>query len=272
MPDGHNIPTARPSLLWVALGRQRVGKTALLNSAVQYFRGLGSSIEIWNADQKNPTHSLSTFFPDAAVPEAGGLADAQSWIERRLADQAIRCYHAVLDAGGAWTGFSSLVDNVPVIETLAAQGTKVIGLFCVGPEQADLDYLARFADTGSFLPEKTVVVINAGLVLSGRSAKSAFDAVSNSAVVRATLDRGGELIMMPALSCMAEVTDRGLTFADASVGLVKLGQTPMSLFDPTRVREWWTKRMPEFFGKFPADWLPIDHSSSTRAAETENVR
>ena len=167
MPDGQNSTTTRPSLLWVALGRQRVGKTALLNSAVQYFRQMGSSIEIWNADQQNRTHSLSTFFPDAATPETGGLADSQSWIEGRLADQANRRYHAVLDAGGGWTGFSSLIDNVPVIETLSAQGTEVIGLFCVGPEQADLDYLARFSEDGSFLPKRTVIVLNQGLVMSG---------------------------------------------------------------------------------------------------------
>lgn len=180
MPDGHNVPTIPPSLLRVALGRQRVGKTALLDAAIQCFRGLGSRIEVWNADQQNTTHSLSTFFPDAAVPGTGGLADAQSWIEQRLFDQSVRRYHAVLDAGGGWTGFSALIDNVPVVETLAAQGTEVIGLFCVGPEQADLDYLARFSETGSFLPDKTVIVLNEGLVLSGRSSRNAFAAVLSS--------------------------------------------------------------------------------------------
>jgi len=96
------------SLLWIALGRQRVGKTALLNAAVQYFRALGCHIEIWNADQQNRTHSLSTFFADAAVPPAGGLVDGKLWIEGQLVDQVNRRYHAVLDAGGGWTGFSSL--------------------------------------------------------------------------------------------------------------------------------------------------------------------
>lgn len=256
MPDGYDHPPSQRSLLWVALGRQRVGKTALLNTAVQYFRALGSPIEIWNADQQNRTHSLSTFFDDAATPAAGGVADTRVWIEEQLVDQASRRYHAVLDAGGGWTGFSALVEDVPVIEALARQGTDVIGLFCVGPEQADLDYLSHFSETGTFLPQKTVIVLNAGLVLSGRSAMGAFKPVLDSLAVKAAMKRGAKVVMMPALSCMAEVTDRGLTFADAALGKVKPGQPVMSLFDPTRVNEWWTKKVPEFFGKFPADWLP----------------
>src|SRR5277367_1394433 len=100
MPDGHNPSRGQRSRLWVAVGRQRVGKTALLNTTVQYFRALGSDLAVWNADQQNRTHSLSTFFSDAATPPGGGLADARRWIEERLVDQVRHGYHAVLDAGG----------------------------------------------------------------------------------------------------------------------------------------------------------------------------
>ena len=102
------------------------------------------------------------------------------WIEGQLVDQVNRRYHAVLDAGGGWTGFSSLIEDVPVIQALSQQGTDVIGLFCVGPEQADLDYLGRISESGTFLPEKTVIVLNVVLALSGRSAGGAFAAVLDS--------------------------------------------------------------------------------------------
>jgi hypothetical protein len=62
---------------------------------------------------------------------------------------------------------------------------------------------------------------------------------------------------------MSEVTDRGLSFADAAAGQVKPGQAPMSLFDPTRVGEWWTKKIPEFFAQFPREWLPLPLVGST---------
>ena len=267
MPDGHFPRDGGRRLLLVALGRQRVGKTALLNTVVQYFRAEGSEIEVWNADQQNRTHSLSTFFPDASLPPEGGLADTRGWIESKLKEQAEQGYHAVLDAGGGFTGFSALVEDVPVIEALAAQGTDVIGLFCVGPEQADLDYLDAFSREALFVPDATMIVMNAGLVLSGLSPRSAFAAVSENAAFKAAVGRGAKVAMFPALSCMAEVTDRGLTFEEAAAGRVKPGQEPMSMFDPTRVREWWTKKVPDFFGKFPPTWLPSAHAATTAAKE-----
>jgi hypothetical protein len=257
MPDGNFHPAGDRSLLWVALGRQRVGKTALFNTTIQYFRALGSHIEIWNADQQNRTHSLSTFFPDALVPPHGGLADATGWIEWQLKDQVKRRYHAVLDAGGGWTGFSSLVEDVPVIDALAQQGTDVIGLFCVGCEQADLDYLNHFAEGELFVPARTVIVLNAGLILSGRSAGGAFTAIRENPAFKAAVNRGAKVVMMPALACMSEVTDRGISFAEAAEGKVRPGQEPLSLFDPARVREWWTKKVPDFFGQLPPEWLPM---------------
>jgi hypothetical protein len=41
----------------------------------------------------------------------------------------------------------------------------------------------------------------------------------------------------------------------------------MSLFDPTRVREWWTKKVPEFFDKFPPEWLPSVRAAIAVTAE-----
>ena len=267
MPDGHFSRDGRRRLLLVALGRQRVGKTALLNTVVQYFRAAGSQIEVWNADQQNRTHSLSTFFDDASVPPDGGLADTRGWIEGKLKDQVEGGCHAVLDAGGGVTGFSSLVEDVPIVDALASQGTDVIGLFCIGPEQADLDYLDTFARGANFMPKATMIVMNAGLVTSGRAPRAAFTPILDNAAFKTAVDRGAKTLMFPALSCMAEVTDRGLTFEEAAAGQVKPGQQPMSMFDPTRVREWWTKKVPDFFAKFPPEWLPSAQSASAVASE-----
>ena len=261
MPDTHVRADENPELLLLAaIGRQRVGKTALLNALVQHCRGLGGEVVVLNADQQNSTHSLSTFFPDAKVPPPGSLMDNRAWIEAELVAMVQGRHHAVLDAGGGWTGFSSLVEDVPLHESLQASRVKLIGLVCVGTEQADLDYLERNLDNGTFHPERTVIVLNAGLITSGRSASGAFLAVSKTPAVREATLRGARVIVMPALGCMSEVTDRGITFAEASEGRVRPGQAPMSLFDPARVRDWWTKKMPTFFEQFPPDWLPVDRA------------
>jgi hypothetical protein len=258
MPNRQISSGERKSVLWIALGRQRVGKTTVLNAAVQYFREKGCPIEVWNADQQNRSHSLSTFFADALVPPPGGLVDGKLWIEERLMDQVRRRVHAVLDAGGGWTGFSSLVEDVPLVGVLGEQGIQAVGLFCVGPERADLDYLEHFASGGLFLPEATMIVLNAGLVLSGRSAGGAFAAVRQHPAFRAAVEKGARIVMMPPLVCMAEVTDRGLTFSEAADGTIKPSQEPLSIFDRPRVHRWWRFEMPDFFRQFPDEWLPVN--------------
>ena len=196
------------------------------------------------------------FFPDALVPPEGGLADNRAWIEQRLYDQASKGYHAVLDAGGGATGFTNLIEDVPILDILSTSNIKVVAVYNLGTEQADLDFLTHYAESGMFAPERTVLVLNAGLVVSGRSAKGAFAMVSENPTLQSAVKRGARVTMMPALSCMSEVTDRGITFADAAAGVVRPGQAPMSMFDPVRVREWWTKKVPAFFAQFPPEWLP----------------
>lgn len=256
MLDGSSSPDGPKNLLWITLGRQRVGKTTLLNTAIQYFRGLGCPIEVWNADQQNRSYSLSTFFEDALSSPQGGLEDAKAWIEERIVDQVARRYDPAPDAGGGMTGFTQLLREVPVVGALEEQRIRVVGLFCIGPERADLDYLEQFAGRDSFLPAATVIVLNGGLVLTGRSAQGAFAPVLRHASVKAAVARGARIVPMPALTCMSQVTDRELTFADAAAGAGRPDQEPLSFFDRARVNRWWTIEIPAFFAKFPLDWVP----------------
>ena len=119
MPDTNISPSGAEWLLLTTSGRQRVGKTALLNAMVQYCRSHGGRMVVINADQQNTTHSLSTFFSDARVPPASGsLEDNRAWIESEITQMVQGRYHAVLDAGGGWTGFASLADEVPLFASL----------------------------------------------------------------------------------------------------------------------------------------------------------
>ena len=223
MPDGQMRPAERPPILWIALGRQRVGKTVLLNTAVQYFRGLGNPLRVWNADQQNRSHTLSLFFPDAEEVTGSGIEDGMAWTEARIVHQIAHGYDAVLDVGGGATGFAKLVQEVPLLDALDSSSLLVVGLFCTGPERADLDYLEQFAHADMFMPPASVVVFNSGLVLSGRSTEDAFAPITKAPAVKLALSRGARVAVMPALTCMAQVTDRGLTFETAMNGAAKDG-------------------------------------------------
>jgi hypothetical protein len=257
MPDGQIKRVERLPILWIAMGRQRVGKTALLNTAVQYFRANGSPIRVWNADQQNRSHTLSVFFPDAEEVPNSGIEDGKSWIEGRIEDLIKHRYDAVLDVGGGATGFARLIQEVPLLEAIEGSAVRVVGLFCIGPETADLDYLEQFAEVDMFMPAASVIVLNAGLVISGKSAVGAFNSILEHPAITSALKKGAQVAMMPALTCMSEVTDRGLTFTAAMNAEAKAGGQPLSLFNRARVNRWWSRDVPAFFDSLPRDWLPL---------------
>ena len=264
MGNDESLQANRAPILWIAVGRQRVGKTTLLNTAGQYFRALGNPVRVWNADQQNRSHALSMFFADTEEAPPGGIEDGKVWIEGRIGHLIEHRYDAVLDVGGGATGFAKLVQEVPLLEAVDERTVQVVGLFCLGPERADLDYLEQYAEKDMFMPAATVVVLNAGLVLSGRSTEGAFAAIGQHPAIKSASARAARIIVMPALTCMAAVTDRGLTFSEAMAGVKKPERDALSLFDRARVNRWWTKEVPDFFGRFPADWLPLPSSGGER--------
>ena len=247
----------RRPILTIAFGRQRVGKTVLLNTMAQFYRERRCPVQVWNADQQNRSHSLSTFFSDAKTVPHGGLDDGKAWIEDRFQEMVTTRCDAILDIGGGATSFARLASEVPLLAATEESGIRIIGMFVTGPETADLDYLEQFSAVGS-LPDSTAVVMNEGLISSERSAAYAYASVLQHEAVEAVIARGGETILFPAMTCMSRVCDLGVTFVDASNGVTSAGKEPLGMFDRMRVNRWWSREVPAFFRKLPQDWLPIE--------------
>ena len=249
-------PDRRP-ILTIALGRQRVGKTALLNATGQFYRERGCPVQVWNADQQNRSHSLSAFFADAKTVTSGGLDDGKAWIEARFEELVRTRCDAILDVGGGATSFARLTAEVPMLTAAKEIGVLVVGMFVTGPERADLDYLEQFAAVDS-LPDTTAIVMNEALVSSERSAAFVYAPILQHHAVRKVIANGGEAVMFPALTCMSRVSDLGIGFVDAMNGGRANSQEPLGMFDRMRVNKWWSKDIPAFFGQLPQEWLPVE--------------
>jgi len=139
---------------------------------------------------------------------------------------------------------------------LELRGIRVVLMYLLGNERADLDYLERFAEDSMFMPKATLLVFNAGLLTSGRSAKTAFTALMGHEVVLKAMAAGAKIVQMPALSCMAAVTDRGMSFAEFAAGRQPAGHPESSFFDHERVWLWLNRDMPNMFLRIPPEWLP----------------
>jgi hypothetical protein len=240
----------------VAVGRQRVGKTTLLNAITQFYRGQGADIRIWNADLQNATNHLGMYHGDADTSPPGSFQDTSRWLEQRIRDQVKNRYDAILDVGGGETVLNRLAKELRLVEALERRGIRMVSIHVLGPDPADLDYLARFMQTEIFTPKATLIVLNEGLVTSGATAEVAFDAIHRHPALLEAVNRGAKVRMLPVLSCMPEITSRGLGFADFANGAQAEGHEETSFFDTERTALWWEREMPVFFGKIPTQWLP----------------
>ncbi len=181
-------------VLMMVLGRQRIGKSSFLNAVAQYLRSRGAVFEIWDGDQQNTSCNLSLFHKDARKPSATDSEDVKAWLEQRFMDVAERRKSAILVIGGGDTPLGRLVQDVPVAAMLEEAGVRVVLVHVIGPETPDLDYLERFTVDNLFASKHTLIVLNAGLVLSGRSLEAAFAQTFAHPTIGAAVNGGAKLI------------------------------------------------------------------------------
>jgi len=240
----------------IVSGRGRVGKTTVANAIVQFCRERGANLQVWNADRQNETHSLSTFHSDATRPPTDDPEEKRLWLEGGYDRQARERFDSVLDMAGGDPIVRQLAKETRLIRTLERRAIMPVSWQVLGPEVADLDYLKLSMDGGIFMPAATLLVLNSGLVRSGRSVKAAFAEVTAHKVFVDAVAQGARVVWFPPLTCMSAVTDRGLTFAEAKNGVTKPGHEPLTFFDQTRVEIFWDDYIPAFFDSIPPDWLP----------------
>jgi hypothetical protein len=253
----HIDQSGRKPVLMFVVGRQRVGKTVFLNVLAQYLRERGAECEIWDADIANASNNLSALHRRAKSPPSRDPEDSKTWLESQI-DHVMRTRcDAMVDVGGGETALTRVITELPLADSLEEHGIRVVVVHVVGPDAADLDYLDTCEAGGLFAAPATLIVQNAGLVMTPGGVSAAFAAISDHKTVQRVKGRGGVVTRMPLLVCMLEVTKRKLGFVEAYEGKAGPDGTAIAFLDRVRVRKWWTTEVPEaLLGKVPAEWLP----------------
>jgi len=239
------------------LGRGRVGKTATAAALVQFYLAMGSDLQVWNLDQQNTSHGLSQFHSGTLEPpEGSGFEDKKRWLEGRIQDQSKFGYDAIVDFPGGDTTIVTLAHEVKLVRMLQRMKIRPVAVHVVGPSKADLDYLRQMAESGLFMPEATVILLNGGVVQSGRAVEAAFNEIISDQVMTDVLKAGAMMITIPALPCMTAVMDLRVSFRGAACGQTSPGGEPLSPFDQERTSVWFEEEFPKTMEQWPAEWAP----------------
>jgi hypothetical protein len=243
--------TERRPRLVIASGRGRTGKSTLLS----YLAATCSQrypLVVVDADPKNS--SLANRHPDAQVPSGIG-EDRRVSIEAKfdqLASDAgtTRQHDMFMDLGGGDLLLKRWGHDVALAESLIEAGVDPVLIHLLGPSEQDLAHVQDLESGHAFAPPWTILVVNYGLVATAEPSE-AFAKAKTSKVVESIVERGGRLVFMPRLDCLAQMEEAGVTFSDARKGNL----SKLKLLDRIRVNRWVREDMPKMLDPV-RDWLP----------------
>lgn len=244
--------TDKKPIFLAAFGRGNSGKSTGL-------RWLGEKvladkpIVIGDCDRNNQT--LTSFFGEAVERPAHPDDDSVvAWLNAAIDDMVETRVSLLLDMGGGDLVLPRYASAIQLAGFLEAQGIRPVAMHFVGPAVDDLATLSEIEQSGTFCPEATIVVLNAGLIRDTRSPDLAFQTVREHPTLVAAVGRGARVVVMPRLACMHEIDQRRLRFGEAQAGKVKAGQPPLG---PTmrQMVALWRRAMDAAFAPVEA-WLP----------------
>jgi len=247
----HSQPT-----LFVAIGRQRVGKTTFLKVLTELTRQQGGRPEVWNTDSLNKSHTISSLGDYVLEPDSTRTEKQVKWLEQRIENLVQTRQDAILDIGGGWTAMHELIDKSHLVSALSKIGVNLVTVFMIGIEKADIDYLDELQRNKRFASKKTVIVLNEGLIPIGLDTADAKKRViMNPTIIRA-LGEGAVFAVFPNLNGLKEVTDREQTFIDFAGDAPSPDGLPTSVFDRLRVMHWLRCEVPAFLQELGPEYLP----------------
>ncbi len=238
------VAEAVKPVLVVPLGRGQCGKSVFLRHGIDRARNAGREIIVADGDRSNQT--LSAYYDDAVRAESAEDADIHVWITGLLEKAATDRVSVALDMAGGDRVLESYSKELPIVEFCNDAGILPVCVYFVAPNADSLAPIGALEASGAFRTSQTVVVLNEGLVPVSDDIGRAFASVKRHPTLRAVLERGGEIVVMPRLGCMPEVDRRRAHFYDDGG---KLGPV-----DSFRVKHW-RKAMDEAFAPV-RHWLP----------------
>ena len=239
-------------ILFVPLGRGSTGKTVLLRWAAERAHNAGRYLVIADADRTNQT--LAGYFESVNSPASTNDLDMHDWLDALVEKQIETRMTVLLDLGGGDQVLKQHAAEMELVPFMERNGVDVVAVHMIGPNLDDLAYLQSVEQGATFAPERTVLVLNEGLVSGGRSEERAFDAIVDHAIFHEVMGRGAKTVRMPRLGCLHEVENRRLSFAAAQAGETKRGLPALGLTNRQRVANWLREMVTAFAPV--AEWLP----------------
>ena len=271
--DGSIKPQAEPACdakhkpSWlIRAGRGRTGGSTGLDLALQRARHQGRRVKPLDGDLRSRT--LSSLYPSqdekgrpirdgSSSPATDELPDIKEWLSAELDATVEDRVSRVLDLSGGDRVMQEYVRDLALMEFCRDFGIDATVAVYLGPDMEDFRHATQLLLSGDFQCDRTILVLNEGVIRQGQTVMGAFDAITEHVDFKRLIADGARFAFLRRLSCMATLKDRNLRFYDlvgnreAAVGL-KVSPT---LFHMTKMwLETFEREWSDLFNVL--EWLP----------------
>jgi hypothetical protein len=265
-PEADPVETVgRPLRLLIRAGRGRTGGSTGLDLAVQRARHQGRRVKPLDGDLRSRT--LSTLYPaedeqgrqiqdGASAPRSDELPDLKEWLSGELDNMVGERVSRVLDLSGGDRVMQEYVRDLALMDFCRDYGVEPTLAVYLGPEMEDFRHATELLVSGEFRCERTLLILNEGVIRQGQTTSGAFDPIILRPEFQALTDEGARPVFMRRLTCMPVLRERGLRFYD--VGYRTVG-TVGEKISPTlsHMTKTWLERFErELLETRAAEWLP----------------
>ena len=210
--------------LWQRHGRGGAGGSTDLNRVVQRARYQGRRVKPLDGDLRSRT--LSILYPafdtdgvpildGASSPASEDPADAKKWLSFEFDQMIEEGVSRVLDLGGGDRVLQEYNRDLEVPEFCRDYGIGLTAAFYLGPNMEDFRHVLQILKAGHLKGARILLVLNEGVIRQGQSTKDAFGPIVGHPDFHAILKDGARAVVMPRLSCLDQLQERGLGIYDA---------------------------------------------------------
>ena len=120
----------------------------------------------------------------------------------------------VLDLSGGDRVLQEYVRELALMEFCRDFGVIATVAVYLGPDMEDFRHATQLLTSGELKSDRTVLVLNEGVIRMGQTTRGAFDAIMLQPEFETLCESGARVLMIPRLTCMAVLRERKLGFFD----------------------------------------------------------
>lgn len=258
------VAKTKPSL-FIRAGRGRTGGSTGLDLVIQRARFQGRRVKPLDGDRRSRT--LSTLYPSAdefgdpiedgaSFPVSDELPDIKEWLKGEFDEMVGEGVSRALDLSGGDRVMQEFVRDLALNEFCLHHGiTPTVALF-LGPDIEDFRHATEILKSGEFPAERTILVLNEGVIRHGQTTEGAFLPIMMTREFDALTDAGVRTSFLRRLSCMSVLRERGGGFYEAAAGRTDKAGLKSSPTLAFMVKTWLAAFERDLDEGKVADWLP----------------